>query len=245
MNATEPFGDPPSPPPAPASEPSSSPEGIVSGLLKSLAAAAVASAIDYCADFCVYLGVAARAVWWFLVGIAALVAASFCWAAWSCLFRPVCRLSWRSLQYLTGGAPPPNPLATGEAACDIIWHGPGANLPWTGDYVAKVVKARGEQRLPYDLLIAHFHNGNRDQVARLRHDALVGRSNRHGYIVNYLEIVSCSSKEFRDTLLSAPLQGPSLRVGPLHGGRMLPGALFRQRGHPEDPCRPGEAPGSR
>ncbi len=203
-NDTGPPGNSSSPVPAPAPEHPSPHDGIVSSLLRSAVAAAVATAVYHCADFCVYLGIAARAIWWIFAGTAAFAVISFLWAIWSC-FLPVWCLFWKSFRYLTGRAPPPDPLATGEAACEIIWHGPGVNLPWTGDYEAKVVKARGEQRLPYDLLIAHFHNGNRDQVARLRHDALVGRSNRHGYIVNYLEIVSCSSKEFRDTLLGAPL----------------------------------------
>ncbi|CAE8721383.1 unnamed protein product [Polarella glacialis] len=69
-------------------------------------------------------------------------------------------------------ASPPNPLATGGAASDIVWHGPRAALPWSADYMRLDVKARGGQRLPRDLLIAHFVSENRDQVARLRHDTL-------------------------------------------------------------------------
>ncbi|CAE8694244.1 unnamed protein product [Polarella glacialis] len=133
--------------------------GLVAGLLRSLAAATIAFALEMCADFCVHLRVAARAVWWMLVAITALVAASFGRALWCCFLKPIARLTWRSLRYLTGKASPPKPLATGKAANDILWHGPRAQEPWSTDYMRLGVKARGDQRLPHDLLIAHLLPG--------------------------------------------------------------------------------------
>ncbi len=131
---------------------------------------------------------------------------------WCCFLRPVARLTWRSFWYLTGRASPPNPLATGEAASDIVWHGPRASEPWSIDYLGKGVKAQGDQRLPHDLLIAHFVADKRDQVARLRHDAFAGRSNRHGYLVKYAEILSRAPARNAGThSWAAPCRSTSVR----------------------------------
>ena len=164
------------PGPAPTSsstgEPPAPGESLLSGLLRGLAAAVVAFALEMCADFCVHLGLAARAIWWMIVGVALLVAASFGWTLWCCFLRPIARLTWRSVRYLTGLAPPPNLLATGEAASDVVWHGPGTAIPWGREYLSKAVKARGTRGYP---MIFSLLTALRESEIRW-HASVMGRS---------------------------------------------------------------------
>ena len=66
---------------------------------------------------------------------------------------------------------------SGELPYEVKWTGPRGQLPWAVNYVQDQVRGRGEQQLPYDLLIT-----DGVAVARLRHGAVRGRTNRHGFL---------------------------------------------------------------
>ena len=85
-------------------------------------------------------------------------------------------------------SPPPN------------WCGPGSARPWSAQYVQKEVRGRGDdRRLPLDLLVCC--DGN---YARVRHGPLKGRTNRHGYLCTFEELLGCSSRALRRRLEAEP-----------------------------------------
>ena len=66
---------------------------------------------------------------------------------------------------------------------------------WTAQYVQQQVRARSENREPLDLLVS-----DGAAVARLRHGALRGRTNRHGYLAVCTEVHSSSHRYWRNQL---------------------------------------------
>lgn len=72
-------------------------------------------------------------------------------------------------------------------------YGPKGSLDWSSEYVQQEVRGRGDNRDPHDLLIT-----DGTAIARMRHGALRGRSNRHGFRCQMGSIHSASHRYFRN-----------------------------------------------
>ena len=79
-----------------------------------------------------------------------------------------------------------------------MWKGPGTSNPWTAQYVQREVRGRGPNQRPLDLLVA-----DGVAVARLRHDTIRGRTNRHGFVCTCNEVRASSHRYFRHHLETA------------------------------------------
>ena len=158
---------------------------------------------QWCGPLCQRLGLAAWAASYLTVSVVTVILIYGVYLLWTLFIRPGMGLLWRTALYLLGrsawreilpggnGDPPPPD-----------WCGPGAARPWSAQYVQKEVRGRGEdRRLPLDLMICC--DGS---YARLRHGPLKGRTNRHGFVCAFDELVGWSSFALRRRLEAGPQQ---------------------------------------
>jgi hypothetical protein len=115
---------------------------------------------------------------------------------------PLSGIAVTTFQYLRGDASwAAVREARGAGHALIAWVGPKGQEPWTSEYVKTFVRGRGEQRLPLDLLISDDIS-----MARLRHGAIRGRADRHGFKMNsqgsQALIHDCTHRCFRHRLNS-------------------------------------------
>jgi hypothetical protein len=107
-----------------------------------------------------------------VVVMANLLRWTFLW-----VIRPMVRLAVDLVLYLWGGATWATVReAQGSATTHGACVGPKGQEPWSVEYVKNRVRGRSEQRQPLDLLVT-----DGSYVARLRHGALRGRTDRHGF----------------------------------------------------------------
>jgi hypothetical protein len=89
--------------------------------------------------------------------------------------------------------------AQGAVPTQIAWVGPKGQEPWTGEYVKKFVRGRGEQRCPLDLIVSDDVS-----MARLRHGIIRGRADRRGFRMNsqgsHVQVHDCTHRCFRNRL---------------------------------------------
>ena len=171
----------------------------------------------YCGTLCASLGLAARWSYWLATGIVAvfllqLVVWTYTWVVYPTVVHS--RALWR---YCRGQAPWCEvSQLLGDRPFRPNWKGPGANSPWTTQYIQTEVRGRGSNRLPYDLLVS-----DGTAVARLRHGTVRGRTNRHGFTCACDEVRSSSHRYFRNLLEAAQCTVHLCSASPCTGNYLL------------------------
>ncbi|CAE7258866.1 unnamed protein product [Symbiodinium microadriaticum] len=113
---------------------------------------------------------------------------SFVW-----VIRPILVVVYALTRYVLGhGSWEAVLRGSGELPYEVKWTGPRGQQPWAVNYVQDQVRGRGEQQLPYDLLVT-----DGVAVARLRHGAVRGRTNRHGFLCRCDSVHGSSHRYWR------------------------------------------------
>ena len=154
------------------------------------------SSLTYCGTLCASLGFAARWMYWLAVAVVGVFLLQLgVWTVTWVLF-PVLRHFLALWRYLRGQGTWHDVVSLhGVGSFRPEWVGPNVGTPWTAQYVQQQVRARSENREPLDLLVS-----DGAAVARLRHGALRGRTNRHGYLAVCTEVHSSSHRYWRNQL---------------------------------------------
>ena len=152
--------------------------------------------MTWCGTLCASIGLAARWTYWLatftvILGMVQLTYWTYAWVV-----RPMMVLAAALCQYVLGrGSWRAVLRGNGEAPFEVRWAGPQGQRPWSVQYVQDSVRGRGEQQLPYDLLVS-----DGVAVARLRHGAIRGRTNRHGFLCQCDTVHSASHRYWRHAL---------------------------------------------
>ncbi|CAE7766394.1 rnf213a [Symbiodinium sp. CCMP2592] len=126
-----------------------------------------------------------------LLGMLQLTYWTYAWVV-----RPIIVVIGALLQYVAGRGTWEAVLrGHGENPYHVRWTGPQGEHPWSVTYVQDQVRGRGEQQLPYDLLVT-----DGVAVARLRHGAVRGRTNRHGFLCRCDSVHGASHRYWRRCL---------------------------------------------
>ena len=156
----------------------------------------------WCGTPCWRIGAAARAAGYAAVSGLTVLTFYGLFLVWTCVVYPTLRVGWLASRYLLGRATWEGLTEADSTSPTPQWCGPDAPRGWTAKYVQKEVRGRGaDRRLPHDLLVCID-----GAYARLRHGPLTGRTNRHGYLCSFDEVVGCSSRTLRRRLEADPLQ---------------------------------------
>ncbi|CAE7545999.1 unnamed protein product [Symbiodinium sp. CCMP2592] len=152
--------------------------------------------LTWCGTLCASIGLAARWTYWLatttiLLGMLQLTCWTYAWVV-----RPIIVVIGALLQYVAGRGTWEAVLrGHGENPYHVRWTGPQGEHPWSVTYVQDQVRGRGEQQLPYDLLVT-----DGVAVARLRHGAVRGRTNRHGFLCRCDSVHGASHRYWRRCL---------------------------------------------
>ena len=150
----------------------------------------------YCGALCASVGYAAKWAYWLAVAVVGVFCLQL--AVWtiSWVVIPVFRHAYAFYRYLTGQGPCHEVVRLhGFSSFRPKWKGPATGTPWTAQYVQQEVRGRSENREPLDLLVS-----DGVAVARLRHGALRGRTDRHGYLARCNSIHSSSHRYWRNQI---------------------------------------------
>ncbi len=101
---------------------------------------------------------------------------------------------WQYL--LTGQTATPQDEDAGTVP-PLRWHGYNQPSLANQGYVTQYVKGRGSNRASLDLLVTC---PGTLAVARLRHDTLKGRVKRHGFLVEFTDVLGASTNSWRREL---------------------------------------------
>ena len=150
----------------------------------------------YCGALCASVGYAAKWAYWLAVAVVGVFCLQL--AVWtiSWVVIPVFRHAYAFYRYLTGQGPWHEVVRLhGFSSFRPKWKGPATDTPWTAQYVQQEVRGRSENREPLDLLVS-----DGVAVARLRHGALRGRTDRHGYLARCNSVHSSSHRYWRNQI---------------------------------------------
>ena len=157
---------------------------------------AMEGGLQFCGWICTSIGFASRwGPWLFRAFYITfwLQSALFLWK-WLVLPCVLCLTTvWEYLMGITKWA---DTAPGAQSRFRVGWVGPHVSTPWSNEHVQSV-KARGEKRAPHDLLVT-----DGAAVARIVHPAISQRANRHGLMVDYESVHSCSLRYYRGTLLN-------------------------------------------
>ena len=155
--------------------------------------------LHYCGTLCASIGLAAKWSYWLLTGVVIVFLLQLLVWTYTWVVHPAwvhSRALWRYCQG-TGTWSDVTRLQ-GQRPYIPMWKGPGTSTPWTAQYVQREVRGRGLNQRPLDLLVA-----DGVAVARLRHDTIRGRTNRHGFVCVCNEVRASSHRYFRHHLEAA------------------------------------------
>ena len=157
----------------------------------------------WCGPFCQKAGSAVLAAGHLAIAAATIAAVYGLILVWTCLVMPILRIFWTAVLYLLGrGTWRDVSRAEGRVTEPPNWCGPASPRAWSSQYVQQEVRARDmDQRQPYDLLI-RCEGG----YARLSHGPVKGRTNRHGFVCAFDEVIGCTSRSLRRKLEEEPRQ---------------------------------------
>ncbi|CAE7828818.1 unnamed protein product, partial [Symbiodinium necroappetens] len=133
--------------------------------------------LTWCGTLCASIGLAARWTYWLatatiILGTLQLTYWSFVW-----VIRPILIVAYALTRYVLGhGSWEAVLRGSGELPYEVKWVGPRGQQPWAVNYVQDQVRGRGEQQLPYDLLVtdgvavARVSRPGREEEQTPRHD---------------------------------------------------------------------------